>query len=44
MLLCAHNSAWLHPKSTSHELIHLLLYLRSIPRLWGQEVGGQSLI
>ncbi|KAB0394007.1 hypothetical protein E2I00_011718, partial [Balaenoptera physalus] len=31
LLLSAHNPAWLHPKCSSHELIRLLLYLRSIP-------------
>ncbi|EPY84206.1 puratrophin-1 [Camelus ferus] len=35
LLLCAHNSAWLHPKGSSHELIRLLLYLQNIPRLQG---------
>ncbi|XP_005664482.1 puratrophin-1 isoform X1 [Sus scrofa] len=44
MLLCAHNSAWLHPKSTSHELIHLLLYLRSIPRPEVQALGLTVLV
>uniref|UniRef100_A0A8C3VVF9 Pleckstrin homology and RhoGEF domain containing G4 n=1 Tax=Catagonus wagneri TaxID=51154 RepID=A0A8C3VVF9_9CETA len=39
MLLCAHNSAWLHPKCSSQELIHLLLYLRSIPRPEVQALG-----
>lgn len=42
LLLCAHNSAWNHPKCNSHELVRLLLYLQSIPRL-GEEVGGQNL-
>ena len=31
-----------HPKCNSHELVRLLLYLQSIPRL-GEEVGGQNL-
>ncbi|XP_045149691.1 puratrophin-1 isoform X2 [Echinops telfairi] len=31
LLLCAHSLAWLHPKSSSHELVRLLLYLRNIP-------------
>ncbi|XP_008585552.1 PREDICTED: puratrophin-1 [Galeopterus variegatus] len=44
LLLCAHNPAWLHPKCSSHELIHLLLYLRSIPRPEVQALGLTVLI
>lgn len=35
LLLCAHSHTWLHPTCSSQELIRLLLYLRSIPRLRG---------
>ncbi|XP_008064877.1 puratrophin-1 isoform X2 [Carlito syrichta] len=44
LLLCAHNPAWLHPKCSSHELIRLLLYLRSIPRPEVQAMGLTVLV
>ncbi|XP_010610524.1 puratrophin-1 isoform X1 [Fukomys damarensis] len=44
LLLCAHNPAWLHPKSSSHELICLLLYLRSITRHEIQALGLTILV
>ncbi|KAG3257048.1 puratrophin-1 isoform X1 [Ictidomys tridecemlineatus] len=44
LLLCAHSPAWLHPKCGSHELICLLLYLRSIPRPEVQALGLTILV
>ncbi|XP_012597933.2 puratrophin-1 isoform X1 [Microcebus murinus] len=44
LLLCAHSPAWLHPKCNSGELIHLLLYLRSIPRPEVQALGLTVLV
>ncbi|XP_057568651.1 puratrophin-1 [Hippopotamus amphibius kiboko] len=44
LFLSAHNSAWLHPKCSSHELIRLLLYLRSIPRSKVQALGLTVLV
>ncbi|XP_039744909.1 puratrophin-1 [Pteropus medius] len=44
LLLCAHSPAWLHPKCSSHELIRLLLYLRSIPRSEVQALGLTVLV
>ncbi|XP_049559731.1 puratrophin-1 [Orcinus orca] len=44
LLLSAHNPAWLHPKCSSHELIRLLLYLRSIPRPKVQALGLTVLV
>ncbi|XP_031314130.2 puratrophin-1 isoform X1 [Camelus dromedarius] len=44
LLLCAHNSAWLHPKGSSHELIRLLLYLQNIPRPKVQALGLTVLV
>nr|XP_020740618.1 puratrophin-1 isoform X3 [Odocoileus virginianus texanus] len=44
LLLCAHNSAWNHPKCNSHELVHLLLYLQSIPRPKVQTLGLTVLV
>lgn len=35
LLLCAHIYTWLHSKGSGQELLRLLLYLQSIPRLWG---------
>lgn len=47
LLLCAHSHTWLHPECSSQELLRLLLYLRSIPRLRGgvcreEEVEGRA--
>lgn len=46
LLLCAHSHTWLHPKCSSQELVRLLLYLRSIPRLrgggWEEAVEGRA--
>ncbi|XP_044932101.1 puratrophin-1 isoform X2 [Mustela putorius furo] len=44
LLLCAHSPAWLHPKCSNHELIRLLLYLRSIPRPEVQAMGLTVLV
>ncbi|XP_043754669.1 puratrophin-1 isoform X3 [Cervus elaphus] len=44
LLLCAHNSAWNHPKCNSHELVRLLLYLQSIPRPKVQTLGLTVLV
>nr|KAF6411330.1 pleckstrin homology and RhoGEF domain containing G4 [Rousettus aegyptiacus] len=44
LLLCAHSPAWLLPKCSSHELIRLLLYLRSIPRSEVQALGLTVLV
>ncbi|KAM9192134.1 puratrophin-1 [Dugong dugon] len=44
LLLCAHSPAWLHPKCSSHELVRLLLYLRSIPRPEVQALGLTVLV
>ncbi|KAG8521795.1 Puratrophin-1 [Galemys pyrenaicus] len=44
LLLCAHSPAWLHPKCSSHEVIRLLLYLRSIPRPKVQALGLTVLV
>ncbi|XP_066099058.1 puratrophin-1 [Saccopteryx bilineata] len=44
LLLCAHSHTWLHPKCSSHELVRLLLYLRSIPRLEVQALGLTVLV
>ncbi|XP_054435031.1 puratrophin-1 [Pteronotus mesoamericanus] len=44
LLLCAHSHTWLHPKCSSHELLRLLLYLRSIPRLEVQALGLTVLV
>ncbi|XP_032447161.1 puratrophin-1 [Lynx canadensis] len=44
LLLCAHSPAWLYPKCSSHELIRLLLYLRSIPRPEVQALGLTVLV
>ncbi|ELK25613.1 Puratrophin-1 [Myotis davidii] len=40
LLLCAHSHTWLHPLCSSQELVRLLLYLRSIPRLGEEQVGA----
>uniref|UniRef100_A0A8C4M787 Pleckstrin homology and RhoGEF domain containing G4 n=1 Tax=Equus asinus TaxID=9793 RepID=A0A8C4M787_EQUAS len=42
LVLCAHSPAWLHPRCSSHELVRLLLYLRSIPRLGARSTGLSS--
>ncbi|XP_059523761.1 puratrophin-1 [Myotis daubentonii] len=44
LLLCAHSHTWLHPSCRSQELIRLLLYLRSIPRLEVQALGLTVLV
>nr|XP_053770833.1 puratrophin-1 [Desmodus rotundus] len=44
LLLCADSHTWLHPKCSSHELIRLLLYLRSIPSLEVQALGLTVLV
>ncbi|XP_032180188.1 puratrophin-1 isoform X2 [Mustela erminea] len=44
LLLCAHSPAWLHPKCSNHELLRLLLYLRSIPRTEVQAMGLTVLV
>uniref|UniRef100_A0A9L0T5D7 Pleckstrin homology and RhoGEF domain containing G4 n=1 Tax=Equus caballus TaxID=9796 RepID=A0A9L0T5D7_HORSE len=44
LVLCAHSPAWLHPRCSSHELVRLLLYLRSIPRPEVQALGLTVLV
>ncbi|XP_075393339.1 puratrophin-1 isoform X2 [Tenrec ecaudatus] len=44
LLLCAYSPAWLLPKSSSHELVRLLLYLRNIPRSEVQALGLTVLV
>ncbi|KAM6223774.1 puratrophin-1 [Rhynchocyon petersi] len=44
LLLSAHSTAWLHPTCHSHELVRLLLYLRSIPRPEIQALGLTVLV
>ncbi|XP_019511447.1 PREDICTED: puratrophin-1 [Hipposideros armiger] len=44
LLLCAHSPTWLHSTCSSHELICLLLYLRSIPRPEVQALGLTVLV
>ncbi|XP_055001586.1 puratrophin-1 [Sorex araneus] len=44
LLLCAQSPAWLHPQCGSHELLRLLLYLRSIPRPQVQALGLTVLV
>ncbi|XP_055992099.1 puratrophin-1 [Sorex fumeus] len=44
LLLCAQSPAWLHPQCSTHELLRLLLYLRSIPRPQVQALGLTVLV
>ncbi|XP_049643376.1 puratrophin-1 [Suncus etruscus] len=44
LFLCAQSPAWLHPQCSPHELLRLLLYLRSIPRPQVQALGLTVLV